>query len=863
MFHQRLSHRAFFIVAGLVGIVPVAWAAPAQASEWRVAAFSGASVSVVAVNQRSSHEMAAIVNGNLQLSHDAGVTWLPGLLSVPARTISFDLVYAGRLYAGTGSGIYISDNGGMTWQPFGASITRRKIVTALQTTEEYVYAALYDGAGTPVRVWRFDASGEAQDMNLPSDNIAAFDYDYASHTLYVGAAGGVYQSSNNAASWSGGGRGAGLFTAAVAVKEGLIWQLSADGLFRSNDNGASWNKLAGPGNINGTFYGHDMHLRGLAVSGNQAFYGAWSIGFPYRFLVTYDGSAARSLLNVKIASVARHANRIWAASDNGLWANDIQGLSLPRVYRPVLLIPGILGSLPTMESLASQLPRVFTGFWDRTYQTPLVLDPVRHTYDGLLQALQSRGFSLDTTLFVFPYNWMQDNAQTAAQLSQKLHDIRQKCHCSQVDVVAHSMGGLVARRYIQSTAYHHDIRNLIQLGTPNAGSVAAYEVWEGGVASGLKPDSDNLLLNFIASALNNPDIAVPRAELLRRAIPSIGQLLPVFDYLSGRRYPAGYPVNPFLESLNLPADIARLKERVAFHVVGAANRSTLRELTVAAVNSSAIVWPHGSIVSPVFGMGDGTVLQASLEAAAKSSLMLSVGHLQLVSDAAPFILQIIMGEYVPDVTIPLLPPQRFLGVYAAGPVALTVTSPSGQIIDDSKIGIAGAYYSGSTVKPQLAFIPRQGVGDYAITLKGTGSGAFQVGAAELNPDTMGETAISTYLSGESSVLATIAPGEIRRYIYKSQDQQLIAIDSFRSGIQPESKSDRIALSEPVLASFTHSPVFGYAANAFRADPKKAQAVTRHNHIERRNRVVLVAAAASLLLLFMTVLLIAIHRSKKV
>lgn len=55
----------------------------------------------------------------------------------------------------------------------------------------------------------------------------------------------------------------------------------------------------------------------------------------------------------------------------------------------------------------------------------------------------------------------------------------------EVDVVAHSMGGLVARAYVEDedfsnngppTVYHDDVRKLIMLGTPNQGSYLA-DIW--------------------------------------------------------------------------------------------------------------------------------------------------------------------------------------------------------------------------------------------------------------------------------------------------------------------------------------------------------------------------------------------------
>ena len=58
-----------------------------------------------------------------------------------------------------------------------------------------------------------------------------------------------------------------------------------------------------------------------------------------------------------------------------------------------------------------------------------------------------------------------------------------------VDIVAHSMGGLVARSYIQSENYNNDIRNLTLVGTPNKGAVFSYLIWEGGdpiLADGIK-----------------------------------------------------------------------------------------------------------------------------------------------------------------------------------------------------------------------------------------------------------------------------------------------------------------------------------------------------------------------------------------
>ena len=76
-----------------------------------------------------------------------------------------------------------------------------------------------------------------------------------------------------------------------------------------------------------------------------------------------------------------------------------------------------------------------------------------------------------------------DDIRRYAQiLSQEIEHIREVEATSKVDVVAHSMGGLVTRAYIEgedfprdlySTQYEDDIRKFVMLGTPNHGSPLA------------------------------------------------------------------------------------------------------------------------------------------------------------------------------------------------------------------------------------------------------------------------------------------------------------------------------------------------------------------------------------------------------
>src|SRR3569623_342441 len=80
-------------------------------------------------------------------------------------------------------------------------------------------------------------------------------------------------------------------------------------------------------------------------------------------------------------------------------------------WDPIIIIPGILGSW--------QDP--ITGQW--------VLDPIKQTYNNLVDTLKTNGYAEDKTLFTFPYDWERSNVDTAKLLAQKIADIKATCSC--------------------------------------------------------------------------------------------------------------------------------------------------------------------------------------------------------------------------------------------------------------------------------------------------------------------------------------------------------------------------------------------------------------------------------------------------
>lgn len=93
------------------------------------------------------------------------------------------------------------------------------------------------------------------------------------------------------------------------------------------------------------------------------------------------------------------------------------------------------------------------------------------SYQGTIDFLTSAGYTLNKDLFIFPYDWRRDIATTAPLLDQKIESIKTQTGSQKVDIIAHSLGGLVARNYINDPTKAEKVRKLINLGTPHLGAV--------------------------------------------------------------------------------------------------------------------------------------------------------------------------------------------------------------------------------------------------------------------------------------------------------------------------------------------------------------------------------------------------------
>ena len=136
-------------------------------------------------------------------------------------------------------------------------------------------------------------------------------------------------------------------------------------------------------------------------------------------------------------------------------------------------------------------------------------------YSGISKMITAR-FDLvpGETYLEFPYDWRRDNRVAARALrrvaDEKLHAARQRDPDAKLILIGHSMGGLVARYFLECLDGWKDTRMLITFGTPHRGSLNAVDFLTNGFVKKLGP------------------LKIADLTRLLRSLTSVYQLLPTY-----------------------------------------------------------------------------------------------------------------------------------------------------------------------------------------------------------------------------------------------------------------------------------------------------------------------------------------------
>ncbi|MEQ1826133.1 MAG: hypothetical protein ABL921_09305, partial [Pirellula sp.] len=249
---------------------------------------------------------------------------------------------------------------------------------------------------------------------------------------------------------------------------------------------------------------------------------------------------------------------------------------------PVVVIPGFGGSFAQDQS-----PTGLTNWYTNRGLAPaqLTLEPFANSYHNLVESLENVGYQTsgpNQSLWVANWDWrlpvapVDANALTApdglitapgvtgASISDNtfatgldylgfvLKQIK-TLHptVTQVDVIAHSTGGLVARSYIQSAAYGTSfgagllpvIDDLVLAGVPNQGVSDPWnflndDFSEDSVSRGLGMVIDEAYDRMVAGAtINGPDYSITntppisKTEFVRKYVGALRDLIPTYNVI--------------------------------------------------------------------------------------------------------------------------------------------------------------------------------------------------------------------------------------------------------------------------------------------------------------------------------------------
>ncbi|MCL5435965.1 MAG: hypothetical protein M1275_02695, partial [Patescibacteria group bacterium] len=234
----------------------------------------------------------------------------------------------------------------------------------------------------------------------------------------------------------------------------------------------------------------------------------------------------------------------------------------PQGKRPVLIVPGIGGtdlfynnqlSWPDLVRmfetndtfLLNELPLDSGGqnkgpvsLGDIVKEINIALLPDTDVFASLILSLEANGYTENETYFVFPYDWRLGLDDSLDSLDKKINDIKILTGFDSVDVVAHSMGGLLVEDYLNAYG-KASVNKLIFVGTPHLGAPKAGKALLAG---------DNFDIHILNSGV---------MKELSKNYPAVYELLPVPKYFEQF---AGYIVKFGWLSTPPPLDYSQTKD---------------------------------------------------------------------------------------------------------------------------------------------------------------------------------------------------------------------------------------------------------------------------------------------------------------
>lgn len=374
----------------------------------------------------------------------------------------------------------------------------------------------------------------------------------------------------------------------------------------------------------------------------------------------------------------------------------------PTPTPPVILIPGMFASWNRQAILENKT----------VSQSDWKINPIVREYDGIKETLKGMGFVENTSLFIYPYDWRKKLEDAATELDAYI--TAKIPGSTKVDIVGHSLGGMVGRIYGQKYGTSR-VDKLITVGSPHKGTPQAYKAFAGG-----EIERENFLhwLGLKLIFILNRGGGKTDRQVVADWMPVTRDLVPIYTFLT--RLSDGSSVDPTTMTyknntlLTYAAGFDTLFP--LFQSIAGESAQTLQGFTVnnpSASDTSNNIYPDGRPAGETKAVGDSTVVSASAKADTDSkTLVLGHGELIYKRDGIKEVIGS-LGYSVADSAI------------TEG--RATTISPSLLFLIKSPATMAVEYKGKTyTETDAMIFLENAESGTYTLKVTGTGKGKYTV-----------------------------------------------------------------------------------------------------------------------------------------
>ncbi len=428
---------------------------------------------------------------------------------------------------------------------------------------------------------------------------------------------------------------------------------------------------------------------------------------------------------------------------------------------PIILVPGITACVNL---------KVLTDLEESSYDWEIF----GQYYQGLIKTIEATGFTEGEDFFIGCYDWRKTNGYNSDEvvnsgeeyLTYWIDRALENSSSTKVDIVAHSMGGLLARSYIQGDRYRDDVDQFIMIGTPNYGAASAYHFWEGGEVPEQWQKFKWILKPYL-TYLKFKGFNITKSSTVQQNIPSIKQLLPTYDYLIDKESEltlsndAMQEQNSWLKNLNQTENLEKLTERTSSVKIiygdGLPTRNTITVDERTLLDITLGKWLDGRPDENIIdnrNNGDKTVLvsSATIEGIASSTIE-SGEHGALPDQSALLVLEELGIESEQVFSSPEI--SDMLMVIVASPVEPVITTADNKQVGKDVNEVENAqYFSAGDGGVKLIFIPNPTEGGFSVSLTGTGTGSYNIASIYTTGDSTTETEAGGEVQSGENIIYT-------------------------------------------------------------------------------------------------------------